>query len=219
MGSIGWGGFGTGSSCPALWGPPPHPRTGRSGLSVGLRAAGDLQCWGPHSAGDGGCGIRPESITASLGVCPHPTVGVVGGSAASHPSPWGCWEGAAGEGKGEGGGGPGHRWETGGVGGGGSRWRQVDFNTGVGPGPRGFCEAPVSHGSAAGSSGCPGAAGAWPGAKAAPSPASKRCRRPSLGAPCPVPLPSGHELCAPPGCVPPPQRRMGSWVPCPRAVR
>lgn len=180
----------------APWGPPPQNRGKRRPHGAG-GCPGDLQCWGPIALGMEAVQYGPKASLHPWGFVPIPQ--------------WGWWEAVrlrshrpGGVGKGlrvEGGGGPGTGGKPGR--GGGSRWRQVDFNTGVGPGPRGVCAAPVSHGCAAGSTGCPGAAGAWPGAKAAPSPASKRCRRPSPKAPCPVPLPSGPELRVPPAAFRP----------------
>lgn len=98
---------------------------------------------------------------------------------------------------------------AGGKSGGGSWWRQVDFNTGVGPGPRGVCTAPSESRPRCGEQQVPGAGAAWPQAKAALSPASKRCRWLGPGPPLPCPTaswPGGlrpHDSSgAPGGCVP-----------------
>lgn len=156
-----------------------------------------------------------------LGVCPCPTQ-ARGGEGTG----WG-WLGA-GEGGGLWGGGgvsaaP-HRGASG-KSGGGSRWRQVDFDTGVGPVPSGVCTAPSESrppcwgGSGClgvrGPSGCPGGLGLW--AKAAQSPASKGCQRLGSG----LPLPPRSWLCSPIllpislGLQPPP--RAVFWCPPPAA--
>lgn len=176
----------------------PHLRTGESGVPMGLGAAPGISNAGaPWRWGWRLCNTARKHHCIPGGLSPSHSGG--GGRQCGFAP---IALGVLGRGCGwRGGGGPGTGGKPGR--GGGSRWRQVDFNTGVGPGPRGVCAAPVSHGCAAGSSGCPGAAGAWPGAKAAPSPASKRCRRPSPKAPCPVPLPSGPELRVPPAAFRP----------------
>lgn len=171
---------------------------------------------------------HPKSFTilgVSLGVCPCPTW--AGGGGKPGGMVW-RWLGA-GDGSGRGWWGFAGRGVSaaphhgaGGKLGGGSRWWQVDFNTGVGPVPSGVCTAPSESrplcwgGSGClgvrGCSGCPGGLGPW--AKAAHSPASKGCRWLSPGAP----LPPRSRLCSPtllptsPG-VQPPHPRLHSMPP------
>lgn len=161
-----------------------------------------------YSAGDqGALGVRP----LCAGYPPPQKLDPLGclpeGLSLSHMG-WGWWE-ARGDGVEVAGSG---RWQrrgwcgfagrgvsaaphrgAGGKLGGGSRWWQVDFNTGVGPVPSGVCTAPGESrppcwgGSGCpgvrGCSGCPGGSGPW--AKAAHSPASKGCQWLSPGAPLP----------------------------------
>lgn len=204
-GSIGWGGgFGTVGS------PTSEPGKAASPWGWGLPRGSPML--GPHGAGDGGCAIRPESITASLGVCPHPTVGVVGGSAASLPSPWGCWEGAAGGGGGR----SGHRWETGEGGREPVAAGGFQHRGGAGP-PWGLCGSGESR-LRCGEQWVPGGCGCVAGGESSPEPGFKAvpAAEPQGSLPCPAAIRPGAAC--PPGCVPPPQQRMGSWVPCSCAV-
>lgn len=191
----------------------PHLRTGESGVPMGLGAAPGISNAGaPWRWGWRLCNTARKHHCIPGGLSPSHSGG--GGRQCGFAP---IALGVLGRGCGWGGGRrSGHRWETGEGGREPVAAGGFQHRGGAGP-PWGLCGSGESR-LRCGEQWVPGGCGCVAGGESSPEPGFKAvpAAEPQGSLPCPAAIRPGAAC--PPGCVPPPQQRMGSWVPCSCAV-